>query len=170
MPIRDYDPTLGQAFQGDVAIVPMPADITIAQGDEIKPVDGRLVVQEGEATGHHHAVALPRGRRFRPLAAPVGDPLLATRSPLLRRMFGGGRPSGRTWATARLFRDRSAVQAMVSRGLLTRADFAIGCLVVEGGPVVLTHEEHDGIRLPPGNYYVGRQMESAGVEARIVID
>ena len=62
------------------------------------------------------------------------------------------------------------MEAMRGKGILTRGDLAIGCLVVEGVSVVVTHEEHDGIRLPPGNYYVGRQVESAGAEERVVAD
>jgi len=53
-------------------------------------------------------------------------------------------------------------QEMVNRGILARADLAVGVLVVEGRPVVVSHEEHDGIRLPPGNYLIGRQVESVG--------
>ena len=47
----------GMAFQGDVSIIPVPADGGIDRSDEIKPVDGRLILQEGEVTGHHHAIA-----------------------------------------------------------------------------------------------------------------
>jgi len=38
--IRDYDPTKGMAFQGDVSIIPVPADIakTLNRDDEIAPV------------------------------------------------------------------------------------------------------------------------------------
>jgi len=41
--IRDYDPALGQAFQGDVSIIPIPDDIEVSTVDEIQPVDGRLI-------------------------------------------------------------------------------------------------------------------------------
>lgn len=169
MQIRDYDPTLGQAFQGDVAIIPIPAGITIALTDEIKPVDGRLIIQEGEVSGHHHAVQLPLARNFRPDTATAGDPIMATtRSPKLRRAFGGRRAAD--IGSARMFRDPSVASQMLRRGLLTRTDLAIGCLVVEGGPVVVSHEEHDGIRLPAGNYLIGRQVESVGAEERVVAD
>ena len=47
-----------------------------------------------------------------------------------------------------------------------------GLLVAEtpGAPVELRHEEHDGIRIPVGNYLIGRQVESAGAEERVVAD
>lgn len=168
MKTRTYDPALGQAFQGDVAIVPMPADIAIARTDEVAEVDGRLILQEGEVTGHHHAITPTR--YFRPATPIVGDPAMATRSPRLRRALGGKAKEAPVRAVARLFRDPAAVQELARRGILTRTDLAVGCLVIEGGPVTVTHEEHDGISLPEGNYYVGRQVESAGAEERRVED
>jgi len=166
MQVRNFDPKEGQAFQGDIAIVPMPASIAIATTDEIKPRDGRLIIQEGEVSGHHHAIALPRVRNFRADTRQL-DPL-AIRDRKLRRAFGG--KSKQTVASARLYRDPAAVEALRRAGILARTDLAIGCLVVEGEPAIVAHEEHDTISLPPGNYYVGRQIESAGAEERVVED
>lgn len=165
MKIRDWNPADGCAFQGDIAIVPIPTDIPIATTDEIAPIGGRLIIQEGEASGHHHAVELPRSRRFR-AATPCVNPDLQIRDTRLRRAFGGGAKVG----TARLYRDQLAVEVLRKRGILTRVDLAIGCLVVEGDSVVVVHEEHDGLRVPAGRYYVGRQIESAGAEERMVVD
>lgn len=165
MTIHDFNPADGQAFQGDVSIVPMPASIAISTTDEIAPVEGRLILQEGEVSGHHHAINL---RHFQSQPRETGDPLLATRDPKLRKALGGA--SKASAATARMYRDPNAVSAMVSGGILTRADLAIGCLVIAGGPMTVTHEEHDGIRLPPGNYLIGRQVESAGADERVVTD
>lgn len=166
MTIHDYDPTLGQAFQGDVSIIPIPDDISISMIEEIAPVDGRLILQEGKVSGHHHAVDLRH--QFYSSPAIAGDPVLATRSPKLKRALRGGGMSAAT-VTARLYRDPSVPAGMVRRGILTRADLAIACLVIDG-PMTVTHEEHDGIRLPPGRYLIGRQVESAGAEERIVAD
>ena len=47
MQIRNYDPAQGQAFQGDVSIIPIPDGIAISTLDEIKPADGKLILQEG---------------------------------------------------------------------------------------------------------------------------
>lgn len=169
MQVRNYDPKEGQAFQGDIAIIPMPSTIPIATNDEIKPRDGRLIIQEGEVSGHHHAITLPRTRNFRSDTRQVGDPSVTTRDRKLQRAFG--RPNKQhPVGTARMFRDPAAVEALRRAGVLTRTDLAIGCLVVEGEPMIVSHEEHDAIRLPPGNYYLGRQIESAGAEERVVED
>jgi hypothetical protein len=170
MNIRDYDPTMGQAFQGDVAIIPIPADITVATIEEIAPVEGRLILQEGEVSGHHHAVDL-RQKHFQMQPRESGDPLLATRDLKLRKALGGaGAKAPAIVGTARMYRDASVPAEMVRRGLLTRVDLAVACLVIDGAPMAVTHEEHDGIRLPPGSYLIGRQVESAGAEERVVRD
>lgn len=152
MPVREFDPAQGQAFQGDVAIIPVPANIRLDTSDEIVPREGRLILQEGELTGHHHAIDF--------------DATRATNSPRLRAAFGVKTLPGK----ARLFRDDNVASAMVTAGILTRPDLAVGVLVVTGGPVVLVHEEHDGIRLPEGRYLVGRQVESIGADERWVAD
>lgn len=170
--IRDYDPAAGQAFQGDVAIVPVPAGVVIDTADQVKPFNGRLILQEGEVTGHHHGISIvdpPSGRaaRFRrETNATVTDPF-AGASPDLQRAM---RRSGPAAGTAHMYRDRSAAEAMVRAKVLARSDLCVGFLVVEGGPVVITHDEHDGIRVPEGRFYIGRQVESAGAEERRVSD
>ena len=164
MKIRDYDPSQGQAYQGDVSIIPVPEGIVISTVQEIAPVDGRLILQEGKTSGHHHAVDL-RQRNFQAQPRETGDPLLV-KSPKLRKAFGG-MPA---IAAARMYRDDKAVADMMRRGILTRADLAVAFLVIEGGPMSITHEEHDGIRLPAGRYLIGRQVESAGAEERVVRD
>lgn len=166
MTIREYDPKQGQAFQGDVSIIPIPDGIAISTVDEIAPVGGRLILQEGEVSGHHHAIDL-RQKHFQAQPRESGDPLLATRDPKLQKALGGMAKAA--WS-ARMYRDANVPAEMVRRGILTRSDLAISCLVVEGGPITVTHEEHDGIRLPVGRYLVGRQVESAGAEERIVAD
>ncbi len=165
MTIRKFDPSKGQAYQGDVAIIPMPADIEISRHDEIAPVKGRLILQEGEVSGHHHAIPL---RKFTSQQRAAADPLMATRDPALKKALGG-MPKAKT-GSAKMFRDASAVNQMVSRGILSRSDLAVGCLVVEGAPMMLSHEEHDTIEIPVGHYVIGRQVESAGAEERVVRD
>lgn len=167
MNIRDYDPSEGCAFQGDVSIVPIPADIAISTHDEIQPIAGRLILQEGEVSGHHHAVDL-RQKHFQAQPKISGDPLITTRDPKLHKALGGLKKEA--IGTARMYRDPSVAIAMVRRQILTRTDLAIACLVIEGAPMAVTHEEHDGIRLPPGSYLIGRQIESAGAEERVVAD
>ncbi len=152
--VKDYDPTKGMAFQGDVSIVPVPHGWRPSTIDEIAPVEGRLILQEGEVTGHHHAIYfLENIPRFHDTALSATLEAKADAKP-----------------TARLFRDPALAQRMVSEGPLTRADLCVGFLVVEGAPITVTHEEHDGIRLPVGVFYVGNQVESAGADERRVAD
>jgi hypothetical protein len=162
---RDFDPAQGQAYQGDVAIVPIPDGVKISRRHEIKPRDGNLILQEGEVTSHHHHI---RVANFKSNTAIVGDPVMNVRDTRLRKALTGGAKIAA--ATARMFRDTNVASEMERRGILTRTDLMVGALVVEGGPVVILHQEHDGIRLPPGKYYIGRQVESAGVGERIVVD
>lgn len=167
MKIRDYDPAQGQAFQGDVSIIPIPADIAISTTEEISPVKGRLILQEGEVSGHHHAISL-RQKNFQMQPRETGDPLMATRDPKLKKALGGMAKAA--CGTARMYSDANVVAEMVRRKILTRSDLVIACLVIEGAPMSVTHEEHDGIRLPVGRYLIGRQVESAGAEERVVAD
>lgn len=188
MKIHDYDPRMGQAFQGDVSIIPLPAGIRISTVEEIAPVAGRLILQEGEVSGHHHAINLG-ARNFHQQTRETGDPLMATRDPKLVKALGGMSPA--ITAIARMYRDAAAVTSMVSAGIMTRADLAIGLLVIPPGIEIVGHEEHDGIRLlggdgetvqpdlkawpggyafQAGRYLIGRQVESAGAEERIVAD
>lgn len=177
MQIRDYDPRQGDFLQGDICFFPIPECLKLsADAVEIAPINGRLIIQEGEATGHHHAVDLPRQRRFKPERS-IGDPVLNTVSPRLRKAFGSVKAIG----TARLYRDPAAIEQLRQMGELTRVDLAIGIFVVERAAVVVGHQEHDGGRFPhtwtddsgarrTGRFYVGRQVESAGAEERVVTD
>lgn len=166
MRIVDYDPTKGQAFQGDVSIMPIPEGIKVSTIEEVKPVDGRLILQEGETSGHHHAVALLERPATRPKLPKPGARKSRNAERLMADALAGNIPV----PTAKLYRDPNVPAEMVRRKLLTRADLAIAVLVVENGPMVISHEEHDGIRVPPGRYLIGRQVESAGAEERVVFD
>lgn len=153
--VKDYDPSKGQAFQGDVCIFRVPPKIAakLNRADEIAPIAGRLILQEGEFSGHHHVIKLPQ-------------PAMYHDGALTRELTIASAPK----ATARMFRDSVAADALIGDGILTRADLCVGFLEIENGPVTVTHQEHDGIRLPSGIYYVGRQIESAGAEERVVRD
>jgi hypothetical protein len=154
MIVRDFNPADGMAFQGDVAIVPVPVKLaaSLNPAEEISPRDGRLILAEGEISGHHHAITLP------PRSAEA-DSLMA--DALANKI---------AVPTARLYRDPAMAEAMLKAGILTRTDLCIAFLEIDGGPFTVTHEEHDGIRLPPGLYYIGNQVESAGAEERRVAD
>lgn len=159
MNIRDFDPTSGQAYQGDVAIIPVPAGWALDKSQPIPPVAGRLILQEGEISGHHHAIAL--------LERPAGVVRSAAAEALMAEAIAGRIAV----PTAALYRDDALARRMAGNdGPLTRSDLVVAFLLVEHGPMTVSHEEHDAIRLPPGLYLVGRQVESAGEEERRVSD
>lgn len=165
MNIRDWNPAEGQAFQGDIILMRAPDGISIATADEVRPIEGRLILQEGEVSGHHHAITLER-----PAGRSEGEPARPRRtSRTAERLMSDALANRIAVPTARLYRDDAALRAMALAGL-RRTDLCIGFLVVEGAPALVSHEEHDGIRVPPGVYYCGRQVESAGAEERIVAD
>ena len=176
--IHDYDPAKGMAFQGDGSIIPIPKGIKIDRSDEIAPVNGRLILQEGEVSGHHHAITLmvieeAKKQRSEKLATRSGtehaviDGVYTATIDILLKDAQAGKIAV---PTARLYRDPAAVEAMRVAGIITRVDLAVAVLVVETGPMCLSHEEHDTIRIPPGEYLIGRQIESAGAEDRVVAD
>lgn len=154
--IRNWRPADGPAFQGDVCLMQLPVGFAFARTDEIAPQSGRLVLAAGEVTGHHHAIGLRAATMFHDAA-------------LARSMEAAAAPAPKA-GTARMYRDTDAAQRLVRSGAITRADLCLGFLSVEGGPVVLRHEEHDAIRIPAGTYYCGGQIESAGAETRRVSD
>lgn len=155
MTIHDWNPDKGDALQGDVCLFRIPDSIAIDTANEITPRDNKLILAEGEVTGHHHAIWM----KYAPVAH-FHDEALARSMEV----------SATVEPTARLYRDPKAVTALVAAKELTTDRLAIGFLIVDGGPVVLRHDEHDAIRIPPGKYYVGGQMEWDAGEARRVAD
>lgn len=156
MRIVDWNPADGQCFQGDVVLMALPDGMALDTSDEMAPHNGRLILAAGEMTGHHHAIGLRAATMFHDEA-------------LARSMEAAAAPKPAA-GPARMYRDANAANALREAGHITRTDLCLGFLTVEGAPVVLRHEEHDGIRIPPGRYYVGAQIESAGAEERRVID
>lgn len=152
--IHDWNPAKGDCLQGDVILFLLPNKFKFSTTDEIAARDNRLILAEGEVTGHHHAIWMPQPTMFR-------DDALA-------RDLMAASPD--TVATSRLYRDVAAVQSLVRSGQLMTDRLAIGFLIVGGGPVVLHHDEHDAIRIPVGRYYVGSQQEWNAAEARRVQD
>ena len=137
----------------------VPDGTKISTNDEIAPRDNRLILAEGEITGHHHAITIDR---------PID---LTASNEMLGKIVSDNRARrSASPATARLYRDVVAVRALISAGELTTDRLAIGFLIVEGQPVVLRHDEHDAIRIPPGFYYVGGQAEYDLAEMRRVQD
>ncbi len=108
---------------------------------------------EGEVTGHHHTI---EAYSESDIARMVKDRLTETK--------------------ATLYHDDALIEQMIEAGIADPDNpdrlrqLAIGFLEVTAPAVPLTHPEHDAITLFSGVYYVGRQIESAGAEERIVAD
>lgn len=164
MTIHDWNPDEGDALQGDVCLFRMPDHIKIDTSDEITPKNGRLILAEGEITGHHHAIWMRNPpTKFREDGAGSGVSEADTTAMVAKA-------TKKKTGTAKLYRDPEAVRALVRAGELTTEALAIGILVVERHPVVLRHDEHDAIRIPPGRYYVGGQAEFDAAAMRRVAD
>lgn len=164
MKIHDWNPDEGDALQGDVCLFRIPDSIKLDTSDEITAKNGRLILAEGEVTGHHHAIwGRNQPTMFREDGGASGVSEADTAAMVAK--------STKTkTGTVRLYRDPNAISALVRAGALTTEALAIGILVVERKPVVLRHDEHDAIRIPPGRFYVGGQQEWDSAQARRVAD
>lgn len=117
---------------------------------------------EGEVTGHHHTI---EAYSEFDIARMVEDRLTE---------LSDVAASEKTKAT--LYHDDALIEQMIEAGIADPDNpdrlrqLAIGFLEVTAPAVPLTHPEHDAITLFLGVYYVGRQIESAGAEERIVAD
>jgi hypothetical protein len=169
--IRHWDLD-GDLCQGDVVLFRLPEGLAPARTDIIPPHDGKLVLAEGEITGHGHAIWLnPPMFRDDGLARELAPTLHEV--PGLPRDSNSGadvqtRPVAER-ATAVLYRDVGLVRRLMEDGLLTEGSLCVGFLALEAA-VLLRHQEHDAVGIPPGVYYVGRQREFHSGEARRVSD
>lgn len=155
MAIRIFDPSMGMCAQGDVLIAPLPNGVSIsANATEMPLKNGMLVIAEGEVTGHHHAFryGLQGVAHFR------DDGLARDMTAAYEAKAG----------TVRLYRDDATLAALVKKNLVTDGSLCIGFLHVEAGAPPLTHDEHDAIQFPPGDYYVcGKREFNAGAARKV---
>ena len=160
MRMNDFD----QAYQGDIWMMKLPDSYEVTLENEIEPIQGKLILQEGEMTGHHHHVDVME----RPVAkAPVNENWWEEfNDPTLRDIFGVQRPR----TVSKMFAGSKVADALVRDDVLTRPDLVVGLLVVENGPTKVSHQEHSPILLHPGKYVIGRQIESVAGEERRVAD
>lgn len=164
MKAKIWNPDEGDALQGDVILMRVPDGVTIDTSDEISPSGNRLILAEGEITGHHHAIWLRNPPvMLRDDGAGSGVSLDESNAMVAKA-------TAKKTGIAKLYRDPEAVLALVRQGELEHDRSAIGFLLVDGGAVTLQHDEHDAISIPPGRYYVGSQQEWDAAEARRVQD
>src|SRR5215207_5077363 len=105
--VRNFDPHLGGvAAQGDVILIPLSKGLALDRTNEINPVDGRLILQHGELTGHHHGITVP-GFRSQPVMF---------RDDALARDLAQAAPVAT--GTARMYRDDKLARSMVGKGIL----------------------------------------------------
>jgi hypothetical protein len=157
-PIQYLDKTKGAARQGDVLIWALPEGYALSRHEKLPLKDGRIILLEGEATGHHHSIGfrLPTPSMFR------DDAMAHSRSEANTQECVAGR--------AALYRDESLARSLVQGGFLVTTRLCVGFLEVIDTSVTVTHQEHGSISVPPGLYYIGRQQEFSLGEMRNVQD
>ena len=152
MTVKTWNPNNGDLLQGDVILFKVPSEVIISKNTEIKAKDNRLILAEGEITGHHHAIYFYR--------ANEGDGDFVGTQVLLNNVLN------KKVGVAKLYQDDAAIQKLIKMNELISGSSAVGFLVVEDNSVELRHDEHDAIKIPPGSYYVGNQLEWSAEQAR----
>ncbi len=160
--------------QGDVTLVhtDMDPDMVLAGQARFKvaPIKGRIVLAEGEVTGHAHTMP-PKGVTFlKPNNLPTGHSLLVVtettveRGSLLEGEVIGTMPGG----TIRF----KCTDGTVMRFARTDVEVKPGVGVkVKRAYTPLTHDEHDGIPVGVGVYTVMQhQTADARAVRRLVAD
>jgi hypothetical protein len=155
--IRPWNPDDGDLCQGDVLLFRLPEGFAPDKAKPLAPLNGRLILAQGELTRHSHAIWFEQPPFHDSQEARGDDPTLQPTS--IRKQ-----------SQAALYRDELLARQLVEVGHLTTAELTIGFLVIEGAPAVLRHEEHDAVRIPPGTYYVGGQREFHANRPRRIID
>jgi hypothetical protein len=165
---KDYT----QYFQGDVWLMRLPDEMTIPAEAELPKKFGKLVLQEGEMTGHHHYVDSVMDRPAEGFSEETFDKVNQDIS--IGSVFKGtsfeSLSEKRAPVSAKLFNATKIAEELVKKNKLLRADLVVGLLEISGGPMSVLHQEHSPIQLPPGRYIVGRQIESVAGEERRVAD
>jgi len=173
--MKDY----AQVFQGDVWLMKLPDTMKIAQEAEIAPHAGKLILQEGEMTGHHHYVDTVMDRvGTGPNPIFGGGKFISEEDfveedvsfSALDTAFGGKLAQKQDVPQAKMFSATKLAEQLVKENILMRADLVVGLLEVSNGPMNLFHQEHGSIALAPGKYCFGRQIESVAGEERRVAD
>jgi hypothetical protein len=165
-------------FQGDISITRLPDDMKVVKDGEIEAWQGKLILQEGELTGHHHHIDVLDRPVNKDAFSEDGeeksfenirdteDWALEFNDPSLTEIFGKKRPK----TVSKLFKASKLGDQLVQAGILERGDLITSYLEIENGPAKVSHQEHRSITLLPGKYAIGRQIESVAGEERRVTD
>jgi hypothetical protein len=158
-------------FQGDIGFIPLEAfgktANDVKRDNRLRPHAKRLLIQEGEITGHHHGVWYDAEVMDRPAVEAPEDlsSAKAVVDGLMSKLTAGD------FAPAKLYQDDALVKVL---RLDERAPI-IGFLVCDENVTVKhasesgapTHE-HSDIKLPKGGYLVtGKREWTAGDERRV---
>lgn len=164
MSMKDFE----QYYQGDIWFMALPDEWKVTFDQEIPVLNGKLIIQEGELTGHHHSIdVMDRPSTFREGMEIPKSEAPRFKDTSLNKMFFD---KEMVTPTARLYRGNNVATELVEKNILLRADLVIGLLHVTEGPVKVTHQEHNSVVLGPGRYVCGRQIESVAGEERRVAD
>lgn len=137
--------------QGDIRLVPvakLPEDLT-----EVPRQNGRLVLAEGEATGHLHVIDAPEATFLAADLAEIEGRFLVVEAetehevPVFETKIVG------RYTEADLVPGSDEIQ--IDDPIIEMVQ--IGARTIKGA--ALTHPEHDTVVLEPGNYEVRRQRE-----------
>lgn len=155
--------TKTQAYQGDIGFVPLEhlgktvADVK--RDMRIRAHDSRLLIQEGELTGHHHGVwFMPRPVYLRDdgMAASLAEQSTIN-------------------VTAQLFEDHALTADLIRTGKLQDGAPVIGYLVADAD-ITIQHAsadgkptgEHGDVKRESGGYVVlGKREWTAGDQRRV---
>lgn len=164
-----------QIYQGDIGLIPVEClGITvddISRDTEIKPMkNGRLLLQDGEVTGHSHHIWTQR--TYLQAEAPRGG---GDYKQMLRDI--GIKPEDNT-GEAVFYTDNNLIDRLVRNGILLSNPPVIGWLIVEGGTVTMRHGlqdgkwcgEHNDHKIIEGAYLVVGKRELVEAEVRRVQD
>jgi len=166
--------------QGDINFIPLqtfakPGEtLAISRKKEIRPHSKRLLIQEGELTGHHHGVwFMPKPAMFREDGAGSGGAAVADK--MLKKVVA---KAAKTTITAKLYRDTNMVRRLRNRGLLEGAP-VVGFLDAKTN-VTIKHASEDGkptgehapVKLTKGSYLVTgkREFDPRTQRERRVVD
>lgn len=157
--MREWNPNEGVACQGDVFLMKLPPGVRSPWLAATEPVDS-IVLADGEHSGHRHSV----------LANMFEPPLF------LANDTGGDQRLRPSAATVRFSRDHDILVDLMFWDL-TDDDHYIGALSVEGANAIFAHTnylgyqaDHDGIIVPPGQYFAARMTEIRGRKVNHVVD